>query len=117
MDYVRILFTNIAVLQSFLSELPPGLVVCHDWDHLGDKDQASKIAGFISPNQEIAGLVESSLLGTVSARDRVLHGEGAEVDGGREDGLPFEGADAFASRLQRKLDAFEARYCGPKVRT
>ena len=112
MDYVRILFTNIAVLQSFLSELPPGLVVCHDWDRLGDKYQASEIAGFISPNQEIAALVESSLVDEAEvSEDRALK-EGGD---GREDELPFEGADEFASRLQRKLDAFEARYCGPKV--
>eukprot|EP00752_Nemacystus_decipiens_P012977 g11483.t1 len=112
MDYVRILFTNIAVLQSFLSELPPGLIVCHDWDRLGDKDQASRIAEFISPNPEIAELVESSLVDTVS-EDRVLK----EAMGAREDGLPFEGADALASRLQRKLDAFESRYCGTRVST
>lgn len=109
MDYVRILFTDIAVLQSFLSELAPGLIVCHDWDRLGDKDQASKIAGFISPNEEIAELVEASLMDTISV-DRVLN----DGDGGGGDDLPFGGADAFASRLQRKLDAFEARYCGPE---
>lgn len=62
--YVRILFTDIAVLQSFLGELGPGLVVCHDWGYLGDRDQASTIAGFIAPNDEVAGLVESSLVKT-----------------------------------------------------
>lgn len=103
LEYVRILFTNIAVLQSFLSELQPGLIVCHDWELLGDKGQASEIASFISPNQEVAELVESALVGTVSGK-RARRGA---------DSLPFEGADALASRLQRKLDAFEARYCAP----
>lgn len=102
---MRILFTDIAVLQSFLGELPHGFIVCHDWDLLGDQEQASKIAEFISPNEEIAGLVESSLVDSVS--DMRLQGAGDEV----ADELPLEGADAIVSRLQRKLDAFEARYC------
>eukprot|EP00752_Nemacystus_decipiens_P015643 g13960.t1 len=109
MEYVTILFTDIAVLQSFLSELPPEYIVCHDWDRLGDGDQASRIARFVSPNQEIAGLVESSLMDTVS-KNRVQKSA-------REFSLPFEGADVLASRLQMKLDAFEARYCGPRVFT
>lgn len=103
LDYVRVLFTDAAVLQSFMSELPPGHVVCHDWDRLGDEDQASDIAAFISPNKEVAGWVESSLVDSVSAN------RGHDVDP-----LPFKDADAVASRLQSKLDAFEARYCGPK---
>ena len=110
MDYVRILFTHIAVLQSFLSELPPGLVVCHDWSLLGDRDQASRIAGFISPNPEIAGLVESALMDT--AVSDVENQKGGDRQG---DEFPFGGSDEYVARLQKKLDAFEARYCGPRV--
>lgn len=104
---MRILFTDIAVLQSFLSELGPGLVVCHDWDYLGDKDQASKVAAFISPNDEVAQMVESSLVETA-----IVHRE--SFNRRVENALPFDGADALAARLQRKLDAFEHLYCGPK---
>ncbi|CAM9952965.1 unnamed protein product [Ectocarpus sp. 4 AP-2014] len=98
-DYMRVLFTDIAVLQSFLSEIAPEFIVCHDWGRLGGKDQASTIANFISPNDEIAGLVESSLV------------QAARISSST-DVLPFKNADALVSRLQLKLDAFEPLYCG-----
>ncbi|CBJ32788.1 expressed unknown protein [Ectocarpus siliculosus] len=100
LEYMRVLFTDIAVLQSFLSEIGPEFIVCHDWDRLGDKEQASTIAHFIAPNDEIAGLVESSLVQT------------ARKKSSNTNPLPFEDADAVVSRLQRKLDAFEPLYCG-----
>ncbi|CAM9177681.1 unnamed protein product [Ectocarpus sp. 4 AP-2014] len=97
-EYMRVLFTNIAVLQSFLSEIGPEFIVCHDWDRLGNKEQASTIARFISPNDKIAGLVESSLVQTAR-------------ESSSNDSLPYKGADALVSRLQEKLDAFEPLYC------
>lgn len=96
--YMRVLFTDIAVLQSFLTEIGPEFVVCHDWDHLGGKEQASTIANFISPNDEIAGLVASSLVQTARKSSSM-------------DTVPFKGSDALVSRLQRKLDVFEPLYC------
>ncbi|CAB1099247.1 unnamed protein product [Ectocarpus sp. CCAP 1310/34] len=99
LKYMRVLFTDIAVLHSFLGEIGPEFVVCHDWDRLGDKEQASTIASFISPNDEIASLVESSLVQTAKKSSRT-------------DPLPFEDAYAVVLRLQRKLDAFEHLYCG-----
>lgn len=107
--YMRVLFTDIAVLQSFLGELSPDFVVCHDWDFLGDREQASKIAVFIAPNSEIASRVEYSLVDTAKVPS-VVDGKNA----GGEDELPFIGADVFVSRLQKKLDSFEAQYCGQK---
>ncbi|CAM9768788.1 unnamed protein product [Ectocarpus sp. 12 AP-2014] len=98
-EYMRVLFTDIAVLQSFLSEIGQEFIVCHDWDRLGGKEQASTIAKFISPNNEVADLVESSLVQTAR-------------NSSSTDALPFEHADALVSRLQRKLDAFEPLYCG-----
>ncbi|CAM9869775.1 unnamed protein product [Ectocarpus sp. 4 AP-2014] len=97
-EYMRVLFTDIAVLQSFLSEIAPVFIVCHDWGRLGGKDQASTIANFISPNDEIAGLVKSSLVQTAR-------------NSSSTDVLPFENADALVSRLQLKLNAFEPLYC------
>ncbi|CAM9145399.1 unnamed protein product [Ectocarpus fasciculatus] len=99
MEYMRVLFTDIAVLQSFLSEIGQEFIVCHDWDRLGGKEQASTIATFISPSNEIAGLVESSLVQTAKKSSST-------------DALPFEDADAVVARLQRKLDVFEPLYCG-----
>lgn len=107
LEYIRILFTDIAVLQSFLGEISPGFVVCHDWDSLGDREQASEIAGFVAPNDEIAGLVESSLVDT--ATEHTISEEGIDIDD-----LTFFGADKLVARLQRKLDSFEGLYCGPK---
>ncbi|CAN0318593.1 unnamed protein product [Ectocarpus sp. 8 AP-2014] len=98
-EYMRVLFTDIAVLQSFLSEIGPEFIVCHDWDRLGHKEQASTIANFISPNDEIAGLVQSSLLQTARNSSSAT-------------ALPFEDAHPLVSRLQRKLDSFEPLYCG-----
>ncbi|CAM9560589.1 unnamed protein product [Ectocarpus sp. 13 AM-2016] len=98
-EYMRVLFTDIAVLQSFLSEIGPDFIMCHVWDRLGGKEQASRIANFISPNDEIAGLVESSLLQTAR------NSSSAEA-------LPFKDSHPLVSRLQRKLEAFEPLYCG-----
>lgn len=107
LEYIRILFTDIAVLQSFLFEISPEFVVCHDWDYLGDRDQASQIAGFVAPNEEIAGLVNSSLVDTATAHDFL--DEALDVDD-----LTFDGVNDLVARLQRKLDSFEGFYCGPK---
>ncbi|CAN0045410.1 unnamed protein product [Ectocarpus sp. 12 AP-2014] len=98
-EYMRVLFTDIAVLHSFLSEIGPNFITCHVWDRLGGKEQASRIANFISPNDEIAGLVQSSLLQTAR-------------NSSRAEAPPFEGVHPLVSRLQRKLDAFEPLYCG-----
>lgn len=103
-EYMRILFTDIGVMHSLLLELPPGHVVCHDWDKLGDKRQASKIAEFIAPNAFIAGFFAAALLETVSVHRFALSNTSTEP-------LPYEGAEAIVSRLQRKLDAFEALLC------
>lgn len=105
LEYMRILFTDIAVLQSFLFEISPRFVVCHDWDSLGDQEQASEVAGFVSPNGEIAELVESSLVDTATEHGLVDE----DIDA-----LTFDGAHALVARLQRKLDSFEDLYCGPK---
>lgn len=102
LEYMRVLFTDIAVLHSFLLELSPGHVICHDWDVLGDEEQATRIADFISPNEFVAGCVKSSLMRTARHRP-------ANVIP-----LPFDGGDAIVARLQRKLDAFEEVLCGPK---
>ncbi|CAM9908225.1 unnamed protein product [Ectocarpus fasciculatus] len=98
-EYMRVLFTDIAVVHSFLSEIGSEFIVCHDWDRLGSTEQASRIANFISPNEEIVGLVESVLVQTARNLSNT-------------DALPFEDADALVSRLQRKLDAYEPIYCG-----
>lgn len=45
MRYSRVLFTDMAVMQSMLSELDPGFMVCHSFDKLGQQEQASKVRG------------------------------------------------------------------------
>lgn len=108
MEYMRILFTDIGVMHSLLLELPPGHVVCHDWDMLGDEMQASRIAKFVAPNDFVAGLFASALVETVSA-----HGSATDKT---IEPLPYNGTDAMVSRLQRKFDAFETLLCGPHSR-
>lgn len=109
LKYVRMFFTDIGVLQAFLGELDPKFVVCHDWDLLGDEKQASDIATFVAPNNEVADMVRAALVVSVAAAKRV-HGDG---DAGRDiDEMTFDGAETLLKRLQDKLDSFEARYCG-----
>ena len=70
MEYVRILFTDMAVLHSFLAEIDPGFIVCHDWERLGEESQASEIAAFVSPNAEIVDVVATALVDTaISSRN------------------------------------------------
>lgn len=104
--YVRILFTDMAVLQSFLGELDPGFIICHDWDSLGSETQASQIAQFVAPNDEVAGMLSTSLVDTANEHRHGDKGTGI-------DALTFDGAERLISRLQKKLDSFEALYCGP----
>ena len=106
LKYVRIFFTEIAVLQSFLGEIDPAFVVCHDWDNLREPLQASKIAEFVSPNDEVADMISTAMVDTVTPS----HGD---IEAGF-DVLTFDGAGSLVARLQEKLDSFEAIYCGPK---
>eukprot|EP00752_Nemacystus_decipiens_P011461 g10177.t1 len=105
MEYMRIFFTDVAVLHSFLAEIDPGFIVCHDWNRVGDETQASEIAAFVSPNGDIAYRVYTAMIET--AANIPPH-----EDAGGIDELTFEGAESVISRLQDKLDSFEALYCG-----
>ncbi|CAN0205727.1 unnamed protein product [Scytosiphon promiscuus] len=100
-EYLKILFTDMSVVHSSLGELDPAFVVCHDYEALGDPSQASRIANFISPNDDMAQLIESSLMETAQEG----HHDGSSS-------LPFEGAGVIVDRMQRKLDSFESTYCG-----
>lgn len=93
-------------MQSFLHELDPGFIVCHDWDLLGDETQASEIARFVSPNYEVADLVKTVLVNRAVHADHI-HDGGVEVDV-----MASAGNKKLLLRLQDKLDSFEARYCG-----
>lgn len=105
MLYLRILFTSVAVLQSFLEELDTGFIVCHDWNLLGDEKQASEIAAFVSPNDEVADWVKTALIETAETAQH-MHDWSDEVDG-----LDSYGHRLLVSRMQDKIDVFEARYC------
>lgn len=99
MRYMDVLFTDMGVLQGFLGEIAPEFIVCHDWARMGEQEQASKIARFMAPNDDVAALMEASLLRV--ANRRVSPPEN----------LPFDDSHALVMRLQRKLDAFETLYC------
>lgn len=95
-------FTDIAVVHSFLGELDPAFVVCHDWNQLGNEEQARQIAAFVAPNDDVADMVHNSLVKSVRYRDAA------------DDILPFDKKDEISNRLQQKLDAFEMHYCSHK---
>eukprot|EP00903_Cladosiphon_okamuranus_P007626 g7395.t1 len=98
-EYLKILFTDMGVMHSLLSEIDPAFVVCHDWEYLGNAKQAKKISDFIAPTPEVASRLEETFVELATARHI-----------GTED-LPF-GANEVVARLQKKLDAFESEYCG-----
>lgn len=112
MQYVRIFFTDTAVVQSFLEELDPAFIVCHDWDRLGDEAQSSKIAAFVSPNDEVADMVRTALVDRAAAAVS-RHADEEVID---LDEMIFDGATRLVARLQAKLDSFETRYCGASTR-
>ena len=87
-------------MHSFLSEIDPAFVVCHDYAHAGEEEQATTVSNFVAPNSVMAEMFKTSLL-----RAWTEHSSQWEE-------LSFDGAEAVASRLQRKLDAFESLYCG-----
>ncbi|CAM9512875.1 unnamed protein product [Ectocarpus sp. 13 AM-2016] len=99
MAYVRVLFTEIAVVHSLLGELDRNFVVCHDWVYFGDIKQAQRVAEFIAPNAEVASMVREALLRSAASRHKP------------NETLPFDAEDELSSRLQRKLDVFEHQYC------
>lgn len=94
------------MLQSFLGEIDPGFIVCHNWDSVGNETQAGEIAAFVAPNDEVAGMVATALVDTAT---RISHHSEDEID---VNALTFDGAESLISRLQKKLDSFEALYCG-----
>ena len=100
MEYMRILLTDIAVMQSFLAGLDSKFVVCHDYDYLGDLGQASKIARHVAPRKEL----ERELVGLL-LRDK------PKPSLRNDEPLEFEDAEFVVTRLQRQLDSFEFLYC------
>lgn len=99
MHYMKVLFTDIAVMHALLAELDPAFVVCHDFDLLGNGVQASKIANFVSPNVDVARFLAASLVDDASP-----HLKSNET-------LPYRGGEVVAQRFQRAFDAFESTYC------
>lgn len=99
MEYMQILITDIAVMHSFLAELDPSFVICHDFERAGEIEQSSAIANFLAPNADVAEPLKMSLMS--KARPRAPSTET----------IPFAGAGVVTSRLQRKFDSFESRLC------
>lgn len=104
--YVRVLFTDVAVVHSFLAELDPSFVVCHDWSLFGDPDQAHNIADAIAPNADVASIVREALVDSASNGPR-HRGKAAH---------PFDKDDVLSSRIQQKFDSFEHLYCSRETR-
>lgn len=102
MEYMQIMITDIAVMHSFLAELDPAFIVCHDFEHVGEVKQSSSIANFLAPNAAVAEPLKESLIGM------------ARVHGASTDRLPYKGTDVVAKRLQRKFDVFERKLCSSK---
>lgn len=96
---MQVMLTDVAVVHSFLEELGPGFVICHDYGRVGDADQSAAIADFIAPNGDVAALLQKSFI------------ELSHWHAPSNESLLYEGAEVFAARLQRKFDAFESQLC------
>ena len=96
---MQVLITDIAVVHSFLGELDPAFVVCHDFQRLGELEQSTSIADFLAPNADVAEPLKQSFMDVAIARRPST------------ETVPHEGAEAIASRLQRKFDSFETALC------
>lgn len=99
MNYMQILFTDAGAMHSLLTEIDPAFVICHRYSHLGDAEQAGKIAEFLSPTAEVADMLRESLTDTVWDHPAA------------NDSLPFEGSERIVHRLQLKLDVLESTFC------
>lgn len=99
MEFTQVMITDIGVMHSFLAELDPAFVICHDFERVGEVEQSSSIADFLAPNADLAESLKQSLIDVARS-----HGPSTES-------LPYQGADAVTARLQRKLDAFETDLC------
>lgn len=99
--FEQVLFTNTAVVHSFLGEMDPGFVVCLDFDRLGDANQAFKVAKVLAPNETVAEMLARSFVGAMEGH---VSRDGVEL-------LPYLSEDMVVERLQRKLDSFESVYC------
>ena len=89
-------------MHSFLTELDPAFVVCHDFTRIGDVEQASKVADFLAPTAEVAEALQESFMAV------------GQVHNASKETLPYHGANVVASRVQRKFDAFESLYCAER---
>lgn len=99
MAYMLIILTDIAVLHSFLAEIDPQFIVCHDFDRAGEEAAASRVARFVAPDNTTAEMFGASLVTFWMDHPKV------------EERLQFEGANQVAARLQRKLDLLDSIYC------
>lgn len=99
MVYMKILFTDAAVIHSMLTELSPSFVICHYYDDIGDPDLASRIGDFVAPNTLSAKMVAESLVQSAVPR------------AGRNETYPYKDTEKVATRLQNKLDVLEWTFC------
>ena len=102
MEYMRIMITDIAVMHSFLNELDPAFVICHDFERVGEVEQSSSIANFLAPNEDVAEALKRSFIDVARA-----HGPSTDT-------VQYRGAEVITSRLQRKLDTVENALCTRK---
>lgn len=101
--YVEILLENAAIVHSSLSELGPGFVVCNNFDDMTSKEQAWRVADFLSPSETVGAYLLDSLL------------EHAEMRNSTGEELPYQDAFALTERLQQKLDVIESQHCGRQM--
>jgi len=106
-----VLFTDAAVVHSFLGELDPSFIVCHDFDRMGNATQAARIAQVLAPNGEVADPLGRAFVDAARPRGSSA-GEDGKSAAREPEKLPFPNEEVVAARLQQKLDAFENVYCG-----
>jgi len=99
MHYMRILFTDIGAMHSGMDELSPDFFVCHDFDKLGDPDQMSRIADFISPKKDISKITYDAFQSNFTPHEEV------------SEEIVFDRTDVLLERFQGKLDVLSSTFC------
>ncbi|CAM9772841.1 unnamed protein product [Ectocarpus fasciculatus] len=107
----RILLNNLAVVHSTFQEMDPAFTTCFRYGEMANPAQASRVAGFLAPNNHTAENLAGQILSHVKTKKK-SGGKG----GKRRRHLEYlEGMDRpkalVVTRLQQRLDMVEKDVC------
>lgn len=105
---MRALLLNADVLKSTFSEIDSRFVTCLGYESISDAQQATRVANFLAPTQDIADQFSRTMLDAVKEKSK------GRVAPHKYPALSNPESAEFwlISRLQQKLDLIEELECG-----